>query len=548
MEFELRELNITITIKKHFFFLNLGAADQMKGKSIVLLDKDKKEIARGIIKDITMYHDHNDSEITFDGNSRIYFGSDFDYVRMKKSDAVGIDTIFKKPYSSEFVVDTFAQHSDLPEFTPKQRKLPTLPLTIEKRKDKCEHEFTTYNKTEDIENVDMCISVGTDINQTDQNGNTLLINVCKAGNTDVARMLIDRGANLNLENIFGYTALWCASANRFLDIVKMLVDAGADIDPQNHIDPLNPSKRSTPLRSSPLYIASAQGHLEIAKMLVDAGANVNSQSPDGNTPLLKACSNIHLKTAKMLVDAGADIAIPNNHNDSPLSLVYFDVNKPDNHQEKWKWKELLSILLNIPEQETNTFLSNPLIKYILDNSPKDSDKVEFNSLITSSSAAVSPALEFAIYANRFDLFKIMYDRIPEEKKNDIEQQKKLIFLCSKFGRNDILRYILGTEQQPIQHNRLHNFLFNKYYEKTGNLPDEAIKNAIVKKVQESSLDFYNFKETDFDNFFSSINPSHAGGSKTKKRKQGGKKKTQRKKKTTRKSRKHKKRITHKKRV
>lgn len=50
------------------------------------------------------------------------------------------------------------------------------------------------------------------------------------GRTDVVRLLIDRGANLNTMNKKGDSALEFAALKGHTDIVKILIDAGADVD------------------------------------------------------------------------------------------------------------------------------------------------------------------------------------------------------------------------------------------------------------------------------------------------------------------------------
>jgi ankyrin repeat protein len=92
------------------------------------------------------------------------------------------------------------------------------------------------------------------------------------GNEETARMLIDAGADLNLQDEDGYTPLnWAARVGK-IEIVRMLIAAGADVNLQNEDG------------WTPLHLAAFTGGLEIARMLIDAGANVNVQGEDGKLP------------------------------------------------------------------------------------------------------------------------------------------------------------------------------------------------------------------------------------------------------------------------
>ncbi len=57
-----------------------------------------------------------------------------------------------------------------------------------------------------------------------------LIDYVKLGNITKIQELIDQGADLNMQDEYGYTPLiWAVSYSKY-DIVKLLLDAGADKD------------------------------------------------------------------------------------------------------------------------------------------------------------------------------------------------------------------------------------------------------------------------------------------------------------------------------
>ena len=70
------------------------------------------------------------------------------------------------------------------------------------------------------------------------------------------RILIEAGADLNIQNNEGFTALLKASNRGDFDSVRMLIRAGADLD-------------------YALMWASAHGHRKTVGMLLESGASVN---------------------------------------------------------------------------------------------------------------------------------------------------------------------------------------------------------------------------------------------------------------------------------
>jgi len=108
---------------------------------------------------------------------------------------------------------------------------------------------------------------------------------------------IDKGANVNAINLWGNTALMEASSNGHTEIVKLLIEQGADVNAQPKLNGI-----------TALMLASSNGHTEIAKLLIKAGADVNAQSKHG-TALIKAWQEGYTEIAKLLIEEGADVNV-----------------------------------------------------------------------------------------------------------------------------------------------------------------------------------------------------------------------------------------------
>src|SRR6185369_9232122 len=80
-----------------------------------------------------------------------------------------------------------------------------------------------------LDAVKQHIAAGTDLNEKDPfGGSSPLISAAVFGKTDMAKVLIDAGADLNFQNKDGSTALHTSAFFCRPEIVKLLLDKGAD--------------------------------------------------------------------------------------------------------------------------------------------------------------------------------------------------------------------------------------------------------------------------------------------------------------------------------
>ena len=94
--------------------------------------------------------------------------------------------------------------------------------------DKPEMDIHTAIMSDNLEIVKQHIEAGTDINQKDAlSGSTPLISAAMFGKTDIAKALIDAGADLTLKIMMGLQPCILRHSCR-VEIVQMLIDAKAD--------------------------------------------------------------------------------------------------------------------------------------------------------------------------------------------------------------------------------------------------------------------------------------------------------------------------------
>ena len=143
-------------------------------------------------------------------------------------------------------------------------------------------------------------------------GDTLLILAARGGHTEIAKRLIDRGADLDVQKTSdgGQTALMLAAWEGHIETVKFLIDRGADFD-------ITDNYGMTALRR-----AANEGHTEIVKLLIDRGADCDIIDNYGMTALRRAIKEGHTEIVKLLIDRGADFDITDNYGQTALDIVF----------------------------------------------------------------------------------------------------------------------------------------------------------------------------------------------------------------------------------
>eukprot|EP00903_Cladosiphon_okamuranus_P013783 g12829.t1 len=163
----------------------------------------------------------------------------------------------------------------------------------------------------DLESVQKYIATGGDLERMDWDNCTALHIACAGAFSQVAQLLINKGANLNAKTRIEHTPLHLACRYGHYNIALALLVKGAEVDSRDN--ELN----------TPLHKASSNGHANLCVELVKRGATVSAVNASNYTPLHWAAYKGRTAAVEALLQVGADLTAVAARGTTPLHAASY---------------------------------------------------------------------------------------------------------------------------------------------------------------------------------------------------------------------------------
>jgi serine/threonine-protein phosphatase 6 regulatory ankyrin repeat subunit B len=153
---------------------------------------------------------------------------------------------------------------------------------------------------------------GADTNLVDANGDSALMKAAHSNNGEAAAALIKRKATTDLRNKEGNTALHIAAAGLHTTIVEAILSQKSDVNAPD-------GNGRTPL----MLAADNEGAVpdDVMELLLNNGAKIDAQDPQGNSALMISVRQGSMSGVEFLVSHRANVNLQNRAGETALKLA-----------------------------------------------------------------------------------------------------------------------------------------------------------------------------------------------------------------------------------
>ncbi|MFC1564805.1 ankyrin repeat domain-containing protein [candidate division KSB1 bacterium] len=176
------------------------------------------------------------------------------------------------------------------------------------------------------------------MNATDENNFTALHWACMRAHWDISKLLIEKGADLNVIGGDGATPLNWASNHDNTEIIKLLIDKGAKLNVKDNWG------------MTELHKAIWRGNINVVDYLLERGSDPSVKTKEGWTAIHYAYRSGHDNVIKLLKDRGISLDVQDNDGRYPQHLYFkkpnsirMSINQMDEYTGKYYIGDYLMI-------------------------------------------------------------------------------------------------------------------------------------------------------------------------------------------------------------
>lgn len=278
--------------------------------------------------------------------------------------------------------------------------------------------------------ISQLIKGGADPLAVDENGATILHYAIMSEDTEIVRMILKQGLDIDARDINGQSALFYAM-DQDVSLAKLLLDHGAD--------PLLRDNNN----NTTLFNAAGGSDVRVFRLLLEAGVDPNQANVAGSTPLHYASSKGNTEHVRLLLDANVDTAGINSEGISPLPAAAAAGNEAI-------VRMLLEHSPNLLQLETQpTFGNAPLMQAI---EGQNAAVVELllksgASLEVRNSAGQTPLIVAAKFPSTDVVKTLLAAGKMDLDEADLDGRTALFFACW-FGRKETVDLLLEQNPRP----------------------------------------------------------------------------------------------------
>lgn len=160
------------------------------------------------------------------------------------------------------------------------------------------------------------IKQGADVNIKDSNGYSALTHAVIKGHKDIAKILLENKANLRVTDVYGNNLLLIAASSCNSEMLQFLIDNGLELNSKNN-------EGATALHNTAQCYKSHKSYSS-TKLLIEKGADASIKDSYGLTPLNYALYSKHVDTVAIIrtkYDGSSNLDLTTT--DEKLRLPYF---------------------------------------------------------------------------------------------------------------------------------------------------------------------------------------------------------------------------------